>query len=327
VNYLEALDHPDLFGPWFAGSSWKTWRTVERAIFGLPIPEEDLSLFKELTGRDEPPDEPVKEAWIIAGRRSAKSRKAATIGTYLATIGAEVAGWRDTLAPGERGVVLIMAIDRKQAQVTLEYAAALFREIPVLRAMVERETAEGLELTNRMALTVLPNDFRAIRGRTLVACIMDEISYWRNELTVSPDVEVYRAAKPALATTPGSLMIGISSPYRRAGLLWRKYKRHWGQAGDVLVVRAPTRLLNPKIDEQVIAEAVEDDPEAARAGAGRRGRTGGGTWRSRTRPGARATVSRWRWRTRRTGWRWWTACGRGGRRSRRRRWLGSTRRC
>ena len=148
---------------------------------------------------------------------------------------------------------------------TLEYAAALFREIPVLRAMVERETAEGLELTNRMALMVLPNDFRAIRGRTLVACIMDEISYWRNELTVSPDVEVYRAAKPALATMPGSLMIGISSPYRRAGLLWRKFKRHWGQAGDVLVVRAPTRVLNPMIDEQVIEEAVEDDPEAARA--------------------------------------------------------------
>ena len=95
MNYLEALDHPDLFGPWFAGPSWKTWRTVERAIFGLPIPEEDLPLFKELTGRDEPPDGPVKEAWIIAGRRSAKSRKAATIGTYLATIGAEVAGWRE----------------------------------------------------------------------------------------------------------------------------------------------------------------------------------------------------------------------------------------
>ena len=92
VNYLEALDHPDLFGPWFAGPSWKAWRMVERAIFGLPIPEEDLPLFKELTGRDEPPDRPVKEAWIIAGRRSAKSRKAATIGTYLATIGAEVCG-------------------------------------------------------------------------------------------------------------------------------------------------------------------------------------------------------------------------------------------
>lgn len=265
MNYIEALDHPQLFGRWFAGASWKTWRTVERAIFGLPIPEDDLPLFRELTGREAPPDRPVKEAWIIAGRRSAKSRKAATIGTYLATIGAELAGWRETLAPGERGIVLIMAIDKRQAGVTLEYAAALFREIPVFKALVERETSEGLELNNGMALMVLANDFRAIRGRTLVACIMDEVSYWRNELTVSPDVEVYRAAVPALATTPGSLMIGISSPYRRAGLLWRKFKKHWGRDGDVLVVRAPTRLLNPLIDEQLIADALEDDPEGAKA--------------------------------------------------------------
>ena len=265
MNYIEAIDHPAFFGRWFSGPSWQTWRVVEKAIFGLELEEAELPVFRELTGREEPPTKPATEAWIVAGRRSAKSRKSATIGVYLATIGAELAGWRDSLAPGERGIVLIMAIDKRQAGVTLEYAAALFREVPVLKGLIERETSEGIELTNGMALIVLANDFRAIRGRTLVACIMDEVSYWRNELTVSPDVEVYRAAKPALATTPGSLMIGISSPYRRAGLLWRKFKKHWGQAGDVLVVRAPTRLLNPLIDEQLIADALEDDPEGAKA--------------------------------------------------------------
>jgi hypothetical protein len=65
----------------------------------------------------------------------------------------------------------------------------------------------------------------------------------------------------------GSLLIGISSPYRPAGLLWRKYKKHWGQPGNgnVLVVKAKTDVLNPLIDRQIIEEALEDDPEAARA--------------------------------------------------------------
>jgi hypothetical protein len=265
MNYLEALDHPDLFGRWFSGPSWRAWRVVEKAIFGLELEPDELPLFRELTGREEPPTQPCTEAWIIAGRRSAKSRKAATIAVYLSTVGAEIQGYRHTLAPGERGVVLIMAIDRRQAQVTLNYAAALFREVPMLRAMVERETAEGLELTNGMALLVLANDFRSIRGRTLVACILDEISYWRSELTVTPDVETYRAAKPALATVKGSLLIGISSPYRRTGLLWRKFKQHWSRPGDVLVVKAPTTVLNPEISRQIIDEALEDDPEAARA--------------------------------------------------------------
>jgi hypothetical protein len=263
VNYAEALDHPELFGRWFGGPSWNAWRTVEAAIFGLPVP--DLALFKELTGREVAPTEPATETWIIAGRRSAKSRKAATIATFLCTIGAEVLGYRERLAPGERGVVLVLAVDRPQAKITLDYARAYFREIPMFASMVERDTGEGLDLTNRMSLIVAANDFRSIRGKTLVSAIFDECGYWRHELTNLPDVETYRAAKPGLATMPGSMLIGISSPYRRSGLLWRMFKRHWGKPGPVLIVKAATETLNPLIDRQIVADALDDDPEAARA--------------------------------------------------------------
>jgi hypothetical protein len=265
MNYLEALAHEEVFAPFFAGPSWSAWRTVEKAIFGLPLDPGELPLFRELTGREEAPTEPATEAWIIAGRRSAKSRKAATIGTYLATIGAELAGYRERLAPGERGVVMILAVDKVQAKVTLSYAQALFSEVPLLRQLVERDSGDGLELTNRMSLVVAANDYRSVRGRTIVAAVFDEVSYWRNDFSSRPDSEVFRAVKPALASMPGSLLIGISSPYRRVGLLWQKFKRHWGKAGSVLVVKAPTTTLNPGIDRQVIAEALEDDPAAARA--------------------------------------------------------------
>ena len=263
MNYLEALDHPELFGRWFAGESWGPWRVVERAIFGLPLEDEDLPLFRELTGREEAPDRPATEAWIIAGRRSAKSRKAATIGAYIATIGAEVLGYRQRLAPGERGTILILAVNTIQAKITLDYAKAYFAEIPMLKRMVERENSEGIDLTNRMSLIVVANDFRSVRGRTIVCVIFDETAFWRSDYSANPDLEVYRAVKPALASMPGSLLIGIGSPYRRAGLLWSKFRKHWGKAGDVLIVKAPTATLNPLIDKAVIAEAMEDDPEAA----------------------------------------------------------------
>jgi hypothetical protein len=61
------------------------------------------------------------------------------------------------------------------------------------------------------------------------------------------------------------MLIGISSPYRKSGLLYDKYRRHFGQDGDVLVIKAPTTALNPTIDASIIARALEDDPEAARA--------------------------------------------------------------
>ena len=160
-----------------------------------------------------------------------------------------------------------MAIDREQAEVTLEYAAALFREVPVLRVMVERETAEGLELTQRDgadgAAERLPGDPGSDAGG---------VHHGRDQLLAeradgqSPDVEVYRAAKPALATMPGSSDDRDLEPVPAGGAVVAEVQAALGPGrATCWWCRAPTRLLNPLIDEQMIAEALEDDPEAATA--------------------------------------------------------------
>jgi hypothetical protein len=265
MDYITALDHQHMFGGQFDGPSWKPWRVIERAIFGVPLERAERRLFKTIAGDREPPKEPVSECWIVAGRRSAKSRKAATIGVYLATLGAEVLGTRARLAAGERGLVLILAVDRAQAKICLDYARAYFEQVPVLKRLVKRQDSEEIELNNGVSLVVAANDFRSIRGRTILACLLDEVAYWRSELSTRPDIETYRALRPALAAMPGSLLIGISSPYRQAGLLWQKFRQHWGKPGNVLVVKAPTTVLNPTIDKRLIAEDLEADREAASA--------------------------------------------------------------
>ena len=57
-----------------------------------------------------------------------------------------------------------------------------------------------------------------------LCAILDELAFWRDETSATPDEQTYRAILPALASIPGSILIGISSPYRRNGLLWRKYR-------------------------------------------------------------------------------------------------------
>ena len=70
---------------------------------------------------------------------------------------------------------------------------------------------------------------------------------------------------PSLVTTNG-ILIGISSPYRKAGLLYQKHKDHFGQdSDDVFVVQGASRTFNPSLDEKIIAAASEADPEAALA--------------------------------------------------------------
>jgi hypothetical protein len=87
----------------------------------------------------------------------------------------------------------------------------------------------------------------------LLAAIFDEVAYWRDESSATPDVETYSAVLPSLATTNG-LLVGISSPYRRTGLLGAKHRDHFGvDSDDILLVQGPTSTFNPTLSEAVIA--------------------------------------------------------------------------
>jgi hypothetical protein len=47
---------------------------------------------------------------------------------------------------------------------------------------------------------VLAGNYRSLRGRTIACCVLDECAFLRDEQAAYPDVEVYRAVLPGLAT-------------------------------------------------------------------------------------------------------------------------------
>jgi len=62
------------------------------------------------------------------------------------------------------------------------------------------------------------------------------------------------------------LLLVISSPYARRGELFRDYRDHYGKDGaPVLVWQAPSGIMNPRLDPQVIADAYAADEVAAAA--------------------------------------------------------------
>ena len=69
-----------------------------------------------------------------------------------------------------------MCLARDQAKIVLNYARAYFTDIPLLQGMVERETAFGFELNNKIDIAVSTNSFRAVRGRPVLCAILDEIA-------------------------------------------------------------------------------------------------------------------------------------------------------
>jgi hypothetical protein len=238
-------------------ASWRTWRVVLKAAFGLTLNEEEAKTFALIAGGRKPPTSRVRELWAVIGRRGGKSRVAAAIAVYLALF------VKHRLAKGEKGMVLVLAASVAQARAVYEYIRGFLDASVALSKEVLSANRAELTLANGIIIAVHSNSFRTIRGRTLLACVMDETAFWRDESSALPDVETYRGILPALATTNG-MLIGISTPYRKLGLLYQKHREHFGVDDPrVLVVQGSAQMFNPSLADAEIEAQRSADPVAA----------------------------------------------------------------
>ena len=263
VTLREALSDPNLLGTAIAGDSWRSWRVLLIAAMGEELREDEREIFTQLTGREREPLQRVDQFAAVIGRRGGKSKAIATVATYIAGL----CDHRDALVPGERGVLLCVALDQRVAKIILDYAEACFERSPILKQLIANRTADALELTNGITLEVRPASFRKLRGPTYIAVIADELAFWYVDAAyANPDVEILNAVEPGLATTGGPLILA-SSPHARRGALWDVFKRHYGAGGDplILVAHGATRTLNPSLPQRVVDRALEKDRARATA--------------------------------------------------------------
>lgn len=253
-----------------AGESWAAWRTVAKVLDAEALDADELALFERCTGRTRPPTEPPAEVFIIAGRRSGKTRFAGACAVRAATK-------RYVLAPGERAAVAIAAADRDQARVALDYATAPFRARDDLRGLVQprtpwralrdlvtRETRWGIDLASGVSIEVRTSHYGRVRGRTFALALADEVAFWQRDDGENPASEVLAAIRPGL-TTLGGPLIAISTPYARTGALWDAFQHHYANDDPrVLVWKAPSRVMNPTLDERMILDALDRRERGAR---------------------------------------------------------------
>jgi hypothetical protein len=255
----EALIDPESLGAALGeADSWSPWFVCLRAAFGLPLNDEQKKLFNEVAGDRGLPLKRVREFWAIVGRRGGKSKMAAAIAVYIACFVKH-----KKLSRGERGMVLVLAMSLDQARVVFDYALEFLQASEQLSKLIKSTTAHEIRLKNGITLATHANSFRSIRGRTLIAAIFDEVAFWRDDTTATPDTETYTAVLPSLLTTNG-MLISISSAYRRAGLMYAKHRDYFGQDNpDILVVKGSTTTFNPTVATERLAAMREADPTAA----------------------------------------------------------------
>ena len=257
-EFIGEITGPDWWGP-----DWLAWRSFVKTLFAEPLTDEELEVFRSCTELEFPPTGRQREAWLPVGRRGGKSRVLALIAVYLACCVDHSA----SLVPGEPGIISVLAALRPQARAIMGYVKAIMRH-PKLAPLVVpgKMLSESVELTNQVVIEVVTASISAVRSRTVIAALCDEIAFWRSdEDSANPDEEILSALRPAMITIPDSMLIGASSRYARRGALWNAFHRYFGKPEGPLVWSADTVTMHPSVDRQFIADEYEKDPVAASA--------------------------------------------------------------
>jgi hypothetical protein len=258
VNIVDALRDRNLFGqlPAFQGlTSWSRWLVFLKAVYGLEMDQEELTAFRQFTGRTVPRPGGYPEAVAITGRQSGKSTIAAVTCALVAATSQDRGAFAILTAQDQRGAIRTL----------FNYAREPFRSVPVFARELVRETGDTLELAGGVSLACYPCRPAAVRGlRAVIACT-DEVAFFRSTENFPNDKETLRAIRPCLAMTGGKLLI-LTSPYGQSGAAWDLHRAHYGRdESSTLIWQASAPEMNPMLPKDYLVRMEQDDPDAYRA--------------------------------------------------------------
>lgn len=211
------------------------------------------------------------EGWFICGRRAGKSDAlASTIVTYEATLG----GHEQHVRKGQQAICFQIAQDLRMARYSLNFINATLESSPIFSKLVTAKTADRIDLKTGLTIAVVPPSLKAVRGYATPVAILDEVGVWYQDAeAANPDYEIRRAVSPAQLQFPNKMLVGISSPWNKAGLLYQYYdagtdgknaaESERAEYNNVLVWHGTTAGMgNPKITREYLAVEHLKDPRA-----------------------------------------------------------------
>lgn len=264
LDIVKAIKDRNLLGSYFPNGleSWSNWLVFFKVLSGYTkskFTKRELRLFRECTGLKELPKERLRECFLVCGRRGAKSTTAGLLAVFYGLWG----GWERYLNRGEKAYIFIVSPNMSQGKIIKDYILGIFDSNPVLKKKVKKVLAAEIHLNNNVIISIKPASWRSSRGFSVGLLLMEELAFYRwDEESANRDKEIYTALTPGLTTIKNSLTLGLSTPFAKAGLLWEKYKKHWGKPGPVLIWKAPSWKMNLTLTEKELRERYSDLGEA-----------------------------------------------------------------
>jgi hypothetical protein len=248
---------------------------------GLPVTTIDDKTSQKMFGcpRSGLPKKRPLIVVVCAGGRAGKTTKLAAPKMLHAAWTARMA----TLAPGESAQAAVIAPKKELSQQAVDAARGLISQTPELRAAVRGllDGDEDSKIGSAHIIRLRRKDGKQVqvrlrapgvggtggRGFVLPVAVLEEAAFfYADESKAINDEEVFAATLQRLAMPDGQMWI-ISTPlFDGVGVMERFLAEEWGKHEDALVVRAPTRLLNPTWDPDGKLEKTlrKKDPDRAR---------------------------------------------------------------
>lgn len=233
----------------------RAWDVVYRAFDGEPLREDELELFRTLSGRDDYAPNSVHELVAVKGRRAHGTKTACKYLCYKI----HTSDFRSHATKSDRLHALVVLQTRDVAREVMAYFSSFYEQSDALRGEVAEILKNSIELKNRFIISIGTCSYRAPRGITAPLALLDEVGVYRVE-GADVDREVVRSLTPAMVQFPNRKLILLGSPWIKAGVLFERFERRM-ESSDRLVVHCPTPLMNTMIPAEELAREEQADPQ------------------------------------------------------------------
>jgi len=162
-------------------------------------------------------------------------------------------------AHAEQHVVAMAQTETNARRVLFAMAQSITEaELALKRRLIEEPKRGEIAFDTGTRLITTPCVPSSLRGYASPLICLDELGYYGPE----ESVEAVRAARPCLATVPGSRLVIISSPGPAIGALYDMCEK---PGADTLVWRASAPDMNPSLPRDYLERMRVDDPLGYRA--------------------------------------------------------------
>lgn len=212
------------------------------------------------------------EGWIIGGRRAGKTDAfAATIVAYEAICG----GHEDYIRKGQRAVCYQIAQDLRMARYSLHFIRATLESMRFIsKSHITEVTADRIDLKNGITIATVPPTTKAVRGYANPVAVLDEVGVWAvEEDSANRDKDVLDSVSPGQAQFPHAKIVGISSPWAKAGILYDRFEagtegrrlpttKRTQYQNQLVVYMTSAASGNPRVTKKWLLGRLASDPRA-----------------------------------------------------------------